>query len=651
MVPVAPHARMGLQQARRALSDGAPLPEGVLPGPIHRSWERTRAAGIRPSDRALFQHLVSAQEMRRVQDAHRTLIELALPDLEQLWRSIRSPQWVILLLNPEGTIVHSLGDLDRAPGELRMPLRCGRRLIEGELGTNAPGLVSSEPQPIEICGDEHFLVELRRFTCAAAPIFGLDGRVVGILDLSGLDVPRDLRAMKRVLTATRSIEARMFEECEDGVLVRMHEDQRFIGTPAQGLLLVREDGSVIAANRPALGMLGMSSEEPLSTLEGCSLFDDLQWLQRALAADASGDGRPIPVFTPRGFRLYLQAECRRRVPARASSRSAAPAVRLDPQWQAASERADRVFPHGIPILVQGETGVGKEVFARRLHEAHRPGKPFIAVNCAAIAEGVVESELFGHEEGAFTGSRKGGARGRIEQANGGTLFLDEIGDMPAHLQTRLLRVLQERSTLRVGGHQEIPLDILVVSASHRDLPRLVAEGRFREDLYFRLNGLKVRLPSLRERQDFDALVDACLVRHSDVGAPTALLQPLRRRLASYEWPGNIRQLQQALRVAALLAGPGGEITEDLLPEELAAAIGEHGVPPEHMGAEPAGPPLLALPLTARNDSPKWRLTEKQREWMDFVLLQHGGNVSAAAKALGISRTTFYKYRSTGAARD
>ena len=140
-------------------------------------------------------------------------------------------------------------------------------------------------------------------------------------------------------------------------------------------------------------------------------------------------------------------------------------------------------------------------------------------------------------------------------------------------------------------------------------------------------------------------------RPEDVGGPTALLQPLRRRLASYGWPGNIRQLQQALRVAALLAGPGGEITEDLLPEELAAAMDEHGVPPEYRVPEPAGLPLLALPLTARNDSPKWRLTEKQREWMDLVLLQHGGNVSAAAKALGISRTTFYKYRSTGATRD
>ena len=313
----------------------------------------------------------------------------------------------------------------------------------------------------------------------------------------------------------------------------------------------------------------------------------------------------------------------------------------DPKWQTAFERASRVLPHGVPVLLQGETGTGKEWFARALHDAHRPGKPFVAINCAALAESLAESELFGYVEGAYTGSRKGGASGRIEQAHGGTLFLDEIGDMPAHLQTRLLRVLQERSVMRIGGHREFALDLLVVSASHRDLARMVEAKTFREDLYFRLNGLKVRLPPLRERQDIDALIDACLRAAVAQGESAARLpEVLRSRMHICAWPGNIRQLHHALQVACLLAGPGGVIEEDMLPEGLFAdpipdrfaqrtvpSTGDSALPP----AEEASPPSLE---------------GLRKDLIARALAKHDGNVSAAARSLRISRTTLYKHRAS-----
>ena len=192
--------------------------------------------------------------------------------------------------------------------------------------------------------------------------------------------------------------------------------------------------------------------------------------------------------------------------------------------------------------------------ARALHQASaRAGKPFVAVNCAAIPEGLIESELFGYREGAFTGSRKGGMVGRVMQAQGGTLFLDEIGDMPLALQARLLRVLQERRVAPLGAGEEQELDIAVICATHRDLQRLVQGGQFREDLYYRVNGVSLRLPSLRERDDLATLIAEVLARLGEPGM--SLDKDLAELLGGYDWPGNIRQLEMVLRSAWPCASP------------------------------------------------------------------------------------------------
>ncbi len=633
-----PFERTGCELARKAVNDGAPLPDGVLPPGVFRSWERARAAGVRPGDQALFQHYVSIHDMRRVQDHHHRLIEMAMPDMEALRHFVRSPDWVVLLTDPHGTIVHSLGAHENAPRELRMPLRAGRKLLEAELGTNAPGMVASEAVAAVVRGEEHFLTELRRLSCAAAPIFGLNGQVAGVLDITGFDVAWNDRVLDRVQLACRSIEARMFERAGAGFLVRLHEDPRFLGTPAQGLLWVREDGVVLAANPFAQSMLCMAGSVQALAPNIAQLLDfpgSGAGIASLAAAGQLVDGRDArPVYTSLGVKLFAHVsacqpaagvgEIRRDAP-RLPTGASAPLT--DPLWQAAFTRASKVFPSGLPVLLQGETGTGKEWFARALHDRHRHAKPFVAINCAALADGVAEAELFGYVEGAFTGGRRGGAPGRIEQAQGGTLFLDEIGDMPPHLQTRLLRVLQERSLTRVGSSEEIALDMLVIAASHRELAALVEQGVFREDLYFRLNGLKVRLPALRERQDLDRLIDDCLHQSALPGMPAPrMADSLRRALHDYAWPGNIRQLRHALQVAALLAEDGEEIQTDLLPEEIRAAL--------HGGAAP-----VATAATAQ------ALSERKRLWARQALDAHGGNHSAAAKALGISRTTLYKHLS------
>jgi transcriptional regulator with PAS, ATPase and Fis domain len=279
--------------------------------------------------------------------------------------------------------------------------------------------------------------------------------------------------------------------------------------------------------------------------------------------------------------------------------------------------AVKALDQDIPVLLSGETGSGKEVAAQALHRTSaRAGEPFVAVNCAAIPEGLIESELFGYREGAFTGSRKGGMVGRFQQANGGTLFLDEIGDMPLSLQARLLRVLQDRKVAPLGGAEEVVLDIALIGATHRNLKQMVAEGSFREDLYYRLNGVCVRLPALRERNDFKGLCERLLSQlgRSEVGIEPQLLQ----QLSEYHWPGNVRQLEMVLKVALAFMEPEEtRLSEDHLSDEF-------------------------LDELVHAPAPCGTLQETQEALIRQALEQQQGNVTAAATELGISRATLYR---------
>ncbi|HXH04502.1 MAG TPA: sigma 54-interacting transcriptional regulator, partial [Candidatus Competibacteraceae bacterium] len=345
-----------------------------------------------------------------------------------------------------------------------------------------------------------------------------------------------------------------------------------------------------------------------------------------LARAARASERPLTVFrSTLPERLYgrLAAPSKRiALPqGEPGRRSVAPSplptwAGADPQAQRLAERAVRLLERRVPILLQGETGAGKERFAQALHRAGpRADKPFVALNCAAIPESLIESELFGYREGAFTGARAKGMKGRIVQAHGGTLFLDEIGDMPLALQSRLLRVLSEYEVLPLGAEAPIPVDVQVICASHRDLRAQVAAGEFREDLYYRLAGATLRLPALRERADLPDLIQAVLVEIS-AGEAAPLLDPTAlSALRRHPWPGNLRELHNALRYAVAICD-GNTIQLHDLPEEIAAAAGH-----------PA--------TTAAAD-------EEERQRIVAALRRHHWQVLASARELGIARATLYR---------
>jgi transcriptional regulator with PAS, ATPase and Fis domain len=301
----------------------------------------------------------------------------------------------------------------------------------------------------------------------------------------------------------------------------------------------------------------------------------------------------------------------------------------DPQLAAVIDKVNKVLGRDIPILVMGETGTGKELLAQAIHnDSPRANGPFIAVNCASIPETLIESELFGYEDGAFTGARKKGAIGKILQANGGTLFLDEIGDMPLSLQARLLRVLQERMVTPLGSTKSIPVNVELICATNRNLRDLIAKGEFREDLYYRLNGLVVRLPPLRERTDMEVVVEKILMAESANGRHTVAPE-IMGLFKRHNWPGNFRQLTNLLRTAIVMADEDCEIRRQHLPDDFLEDV-------EMSQAHES------------NENTKWLLSSGANlEQVELSVIQkslasNGGNVSATARALGVSRNTIYR---------
>ena len=295
--------------------------------------------------------------------------------------------------------------------------------------------------------------------------------------------------------------------------------------------------------------------------------------------------------------------------------------------EALREVVGRIAATESTVLITGESGSGKEVVARAIHHASpRREHPFIGINCGAIPGSLLESELFGHVRGAFTGADKA-RRGLVEAAEGGTLFLDEIGDMPTEMQVKLLRVLQDRRIRRVGGAEEIPIDVRILAATHRDLEALVRENRFREDLYYRINVIRVEVPPLRERvEDIPELVAAFLMRqgermgHRDLRVGPAVIEAFSR----YSWPGNVRELENVLERMAALSG-GGELSTELLPAEIASPTGR--------SISSAG----ALPEAFDLES---YLDEQRRVYMERALEQAGGVQTKAAERLGMTFRSF-----------
>ncbi|CAM2162864.1 sigma-54 dependent transcriptional regulator, acetoin dehydrogenase operon transcriptional activator AcoR [Paraburkholderia sacchari] len=635
--------------ARAAVqSNGWPAPA------IQKAHERSETFGLCASARPDYEILSSAGlELKREQN--RVLYAHAMPVMETLHEQIVNTQSMIVLTNAEGLILHSIGDDDFLARAEKVALRPGANWAEDRQGTNAIGTALAERCAMVVHGDQHYLAANRFLTCSSVPILDPYGDVIGVLDVTGDHRSYHQHTMALAKMSVQMIENHLFTTTfQETLQLSFHSRPEFLGTLMEGIVAFTCDGRFLSANRSAQFQLGMSlaalRAHTLSSLfqtTSAQLIDRTRvGLEPHLMLNLSSGA---VVCARVQFKRASLAEGSRpvavhegvRSTARQAPPSAAGLSRLsyldtgDPQVAAVIAKVRRVIGKDIPILINGETGTGKELLAQAIHnDSPRHAGPFVAVNCASIPETLIESELFGYEEGAFTGARRKGAVGKLLQANGGTLFLDEIGDMPYPLQVRLLRVLQERVVNPLGSTKSIAVDIAIICATHRDLREMIAQSRFREDLYYRLNGLVVRLPRLRERTDLAVVIQKMLQRESiAAGKPLGVAPDVMAMFERCAWPGNFRQLGNLLRTAAAMVDADGEIRREHLPDDFFDDL-RCGASQSAVLDAPTAPDAF-LPESGR-------LQDVTVSVIAAALARHGGNVSAAARELGVSRNTVYR---------
>ena len=609
------------------------------------SWRRCLQDYALDPERRPEPIVVDRDELKDRQERVCNLVEIARAEMTNLYQQVAGSGYAILLTDNEGVVLNYVGDPMFTGTASRTSLQTGAVWSEQTQGTNGMGTCLVEKRPLIIHQDEHFFTKNTQLTCSAAPIFDPTGELIAVLDASSDSRRAQQHTMVLVNMSAQLIENRLFLcRMHDRYILRFHSRPEFVSTLGEGAIAFDGDGRVQAVNRSALFQLDVSDPRrligaPVEELFAIRMDDVLRnahhhsGVSRPLH-DANEGRRFFASFQPPDSATEQTADgsaSQRRAGVRAFP---VPRIRGTPQLDGLEfgdvrmrrniERAKKLIERDIPFILLGETGTGKDVFANAVHKSsHRAAKPFVAVNCASLPETLIESELFGYKPGAFTGASKEGSRGKILQAHGGTLFLDEIGDMPLHLQARLLRVLEEREVIPLGGEVPIKVDIRLISATHKDLMRKVDEGSFREDLFYRLNGISLQMPPLRDREDRRALITHLLEQEAGGADRIEIEAAATDALDHYEWPGNIRQLRNILRTLIGLCDDG-VIRLDDLPEDILSA---------NEGADEA-----ALPRAR----PKNPLDIAERDTIVRELEAAHWNVTRVASKLNISRNTLYR---------
>lgn len=581
--------------------------------------------------------IVEDFELREHRDAMEELLRTARFGVEALYRQVAGLGYVLLLTDNHGITVDYIGDESTTDYLRAAGLYLGADWNEARAGTNGVGTCIATGEALTVHQTDHFDATHIPLSCTVAPIFDPVGNLSAVLDISALQSPRDkssqFLALQIVKSFAHRIEtANLIRASSRSWVVKLTSNQALAEVDTEYVLVLDSSGRITGFNQHARGLL---AEETRTNWRGAthalgrlfSDFFDCEIDNLTRFATTSSIERNVIRLSASGRSLFIQvvppATIRvRHAPVAAGDCNLPAPLKTvageEPSVQRSLRKLARLINTNMSILVSGETGTGKEFLAKAIHQASARAKgAFIPVNCAALPDSLIESELFGYESHSFTGASSKGKKGLIREAQGGTLFLDEIGDMPLTSQTRLLRVLAEREVTPVGGSRPVPVDMRVIAATHQDLLALVRLGRFREDLYFRLNGATIALPPLRDRSDLAWIVAQLLAKRTAEG-PRSLADDALDALAAYGWPGNIRELVNVLDFAcAVAAGPRIEI--DDLPEQVFPKVSAQGV--KRAGEDAVGREVDALKEDLR-----------RANW----------NISAAARLMGVDRTTLHR---------
>ncbi len=605
---------------------------------IELSFKRSEEFGIDKDLRDMNQVMLSPVELAQRRRKNAELFDVLLPQFEEFYNLLSPNDFTIAATDSEGYILYVQGVESNI--RLAAERNCvpGYRWTERDVGTSAISLSLKLQCPIQLIGDEHYCRQAHGLTSSTAPVFGKDKELLGVIAVSGGCEKTHPHTLYMVTTAARAAEQqlRVLRRNKELALNIRFLD-RIISSSRTGLIIINSEKNIWRVNLRGAEILKRDDlvGQPISVLKGLTVdLDDVRenpdaWVNRESRLRINGNTLPLihtvqPVLSAEGERLgavisfdevkdiYKLADTIAGTRAHftfhslvGSSRAFLDAVGL----------ARRAAASNTSVLLQGETGTGKELFAQAIHNlgGHRKN-PFIPLNCGAIPLNLLESELFGYVEGTFTGAAKGGRPGKFELANSGTILLDEIGDMPYTMQVKLLRVLQTGEVYRIGANKPVKVNTRIIACTHVNLVKAIKEGRFREDLYYRLNVFPIAIPPLRERGRDDILALAEFFLSQNSRNPAGLTRSARDLLCDYHWPGNVRELENCVQRALHLC-EGGPLEAEHL--NLASSRGRK------------------VPRTGT-------LEEMNRKMIMETLDHTNHNMAKTARLLGLSRATLYR---------
>lgn len=628
---------------------------------ILHSWERCRTLGVAPDDKGIHRHL-QGEGLAKTLSQHEKLLAVARPFMADLYALVRGTGFVVALTNEDGYILELYSDEGAGETPMTSNFFVGASWHERDAGTNAIGTALMEQKPIQVTGSEHYCRKHHCLTCSAAPLFDPNDRLIGILDISGAFQRAHLHTLGMVVAAAKAINAQLRIRMKNHQLAMANKKLiSFFNMVSDGLLILDHDGAITELNPAAERIFGrMRAQLVGSTFSQLLIGDDLKknclHLTKShreleiLLDTGSGPCQCLASAEPfvdeheeaTGTFITLRPikevqHLVHRYSGYSASLQFSDIIGKSQEMQEAIELAKLSAQSASNVLLQGESGTGKEIFAQAIHnQSSRHIAPFIPLNCGAIPRELVGSELFGYEDGAFTGACRGGKPGKFELASGGTLFLDEIGDMPLEQQAVLLRVIQEKRMTRIGGIKVIPVDVRLICATYKNLLEKVREGTFRQDLYYRLNVMSITIPPLRERtSDILPLFEYFIEKLGrDRGHKLTVDRDVMHYLYAYPWPGNVRELQNVVERATNLA-VSGTITVHQLPAEI---LGRQNAMPGLSDSLLQG---TGMPQQVGRQQRQGQRKDREKNQLLHLLDTHEGNVTRVAKELGVSRKTIY----------
>ena len=608
------------------------------------SWSNSVKNGISPFQKKV-NRVLSEKEIIFNESLNRDLIDVSLPVMENLYKFVAGSGFTVTLIDNKGIILKIIGDQEVVSSISKGNFVIGADWSEESAGTNAIGLALKLDQPIQVISYEHFCICSHNSTCSAAPIHDTEGNIIGALDMTGDFEKAHSHTLGMVVAAVHGIEKQLESKHAWAKYYLANSYlNAIVESVSEGMMAVNELGIITRINSYAIKMLQSNQDEiigkDIRTFFKSSFLkenkkDLLALTDQEVDIISNGKIKKAIISTrkieglPTGMKgtviVFNEINRTRKLVQRMSGLEAKltfkDIIGKNEKFLATLRLAKNAAQSLSNILLLGESGTGKDVFAQAIHNAsHSSNGPFVAINCGAIPRELINSELFGYVDGAFTGAKRGGNPGKFEMAEGGTIFLDEIGEMPLELQTILLRVIENKSIMRIGGQDSIPVNVRIIAATNRDLIKEVDHGNFRRDLYYRLNVISINLLPLREHKDDIPLLCEHFIKkmNHQLGKDVNEIEDaVQQYFYAYDWPGNIRELYNILERSMNIA-QCSKLLVDFLPYEFTTS------------------------QKVKNPAPHNSFEELEKELISNLMTEHSGNITRIANKLGIARTTLYR---------